>query len=60
MVGSRKLVNLFTKSKNRGNFAALLNAELFDKEVRKRSNVHGRNKDSTGREKDQLDPVIIE
>ena len=29
------MVNIFTKSKNRGNFAALLNVELFDKDTRK-------------------------
>jgi len=51
----RKLVSLYTKSKNRGNFGALLNAELFDKETRKRSNVRGKNKDGNGKEKD---PVV--
>jgi len=54
----RKLVSLYTKSKNRGNFGALLNAELFDKETRKRSNVRGKNKDGNGKEKDQLDPIV--
>ena len=54
------MVNIFTKSKNRGNFAALLNVELFDKDTRKRSNVRGRGKDQSGREKDKLDPTKIE
>ena len=30
MMGSRKAVSLFTKSKNRGNFVELLNVQLFD------------------------------
>ena len=42
------------KSKNRGNFAALLNVELFDKETRKKSNVRGQ-----GKEKLAIDPEII-
>ena len=53
LLGSRKVVSLFTKSKNRGNFVALLNVELFDKETRKTSNVRGRGKE-------KLDPNIIE
>ena len=52
LLGSRKVVSLFTKSKNRGNFAALLNVDLFDKETRKTSNVRGRGKE-------KLDPDII-
>ena len=51
-MASRRVVSLFTKSKNRGNFSALLNVELFDKETRKRSNVCGRGKE-------KLDPEII-
>ena len=51
-LGSRKIISLYTKSKNRGNFAALLNGELFDKETRKTSNVRGRGKE-------KLDPDII-
>ena len=46
-------MSLFTKSKNLGNFAALLNVELFDKETRK-SNVRGQ-----GKEKLAIDPEII-
>ena len=46
------MVNLFTKSRNRGNFAALLVCELFDKETRKKSNVRGHGKE-------QMDPEII-
>jgi len=59
LIGSRNLVNIFVKSKNRGNFAALMNAQLFDKDTQKRSNVCGRSKDHTGKEKDKLDPTII-
>lgn len=52
LLGSRKVISLYTKSKNRGNLAALLNVELFDKETRKTSNVRGRGKE-------KLDPDII-
>ena len=45
-LGSRKVVSLFTKSKDRGNFAALLNVELSDKETRRKSNVCGRGKEN--------------
>ena len=41
----KKICCLFMKSRNRGNLAALLNAELFDKEIRKKSNVRGRGKE---------------
>jgi len=47
-----ELVSLFTKSKNRGNFAATLVAHLFDKETRLKSNVRGRGKE-------KLDPEIM-
>ena len=50
-LGSRKVVSLFTKSKNRGNFAALLNVELFNKETRMKSNVRGRGKERLDPEK---------
>ena len=53
LMGSRKVVSLFTKSRNRGNFAALMTAELFDKETRRISNVRG-----WGKEK--LNPDIME
>ena len=53
LMGSRKVVSLFIKSRNRGNFAALMTAELFDKETRRISNVRG-----WGKEK--LDPDIME
>lgn len=38
------VVSLFTKSKNRGNLAALLVARLFDKETRSKLNVRGQGK----------------
>ena len=46
------LVSLFRKSKNRGNFAAILTCNLFDEETRLKSNVRGRGKE-------KLDPDII-
>ena len=53
LLPSRKVVGSYMKSRNRGNLAALLNAELFDKEVRRKSNVRGRGKE-------KLDTGIIE
>ena len=53
LLPSRKVVGLFTKSRNRGNLAALLNADLFNKEVQSTSNVRGRGKE-------KLDPGIIQ
>ena len=46
------LVPLFVKSKNRGNFAAILTCNLFDKAILVKSNVRGRRKE-------MLDPEII-
>ena len=43
---------IFTKSRNRHNFAALMVKHLFDVPTRMRSNVSGRNKE-------QLDPEIM-
>ena len=53
MLTSRKVVGMFMKSRNWGNFAALLNAELFDKEIQNKFNVRGRGKN-------MLDPTIIQ
>ena len=46
------VVSLFRKSKNRGNFAAILSCNLFDEETRLKSNVRGRGKE-------KLDAEII-
>ena len=46
------LISLFRKSKNRGNFAAILTANLFDEDTRMNSNVWGRGKE-------KLDPEIM-
>ena len=46
------LVRLFIKSKNRGNFAAILTCNLFDEAILAKSNVQGRHKE-------MLDPEII-
>lgn len=47
-----QLTSIYTKSKTRRNFAALLVKKLFDVETRLKSNVSGRGKE-------QLDPEII-
>ena len=46
------VVKLFTKAKNRNQFAAFLVADLIDEETRVRSNVNGH-------KKEMLDPTII-
>lgn len=52
LVPQDDLVSMYTKSKNRGNLAALLVAYLFDKETRMKSNVCGRGKE-------KFDPEIM-
>ena len=52
LIPQSDLVPLYTKSKNRGNFAALMVVRLFDKETRLKSNVRGRGKE-------KLDPDIM-
>ena len=47
-----EITPIFTKSRNRSNFAALLVKRLFDMPTRMRSNVSGRGKE-------KLDPEII-
>lgn len=52
LVPQEVLLSLFRKSKNRGNFAAALTANLFNEENRMRSNVRGHGKE-------KLDPEIM-
>ena len=54
LISPSDMMNHFTTAKRRHQFAALLVAELIDKETRMRSNVRGK----AGKEK--LDPTIIE
>ena len=52
LISHSEMVPIFTKSKNRPHFAALLVEQLIDESTRVRSNVRGRGKE-------QLDPTII-
>ena len=47
-----EILSIFTKSKNRGNFAALLVEQLVDEGTRIKSNVRGKCKE-------MLDPTIL-
>lgn len=53
LLSSADITPIYTKSRNRRNFAALLVKHLFDVPTRMRSNVAGRGKE-------KLDPEIIE
>ena len=52
LISHSEMVPIFTKSKNRPHFSALLVEQLFDEDTRVSSNVRGRGKE-------KLDPTII-
>ena len=53
LISPEDMVDHFTKAKNRHHFAAILVAEIVDKNTRMKSNVCGRGKE-------KLDPTLIE
>ena len=52
LLTTAEITPIYVKSRNRGNFAALLVEKLFDVPTRLRSNVNGRGKE-------QLDPEVM-